>query len=79
MPEKFEDLAWHEHEGVPVLDDTVATIVCTLEDDVAGGDHRVVVGRVVDGELHRSASRCCTSAASSACGRPAGAADEPAR
>ena len=52
MPEKFEGLDWHERDGVPVLDDTVASILCTLEDDVAGGDHRVVVGRVVDGELH---------------------------
>jgi 3-hydroxy-9,10-secoandrosta-1,3,5(10)-triene-9,17-dione monooxygenase reductase component len=52
MAEKFEAVDWHERDGVPVLDDTVASIVCTLENDVAGGDHRVVVGRVVDGELH---------------------------
>lgn len=34
-------------DGVPVLDDTLATVECTLHTLSEGGDHEIVVGRVV--------------------------------
>jgi 3-hydroxy-9,10-secoandrosta-1,3,5(10)-triene-9,17-dione monooxygenase reductase component len=34
-------------DGVPVLDDTLATLACEVHDLADGGDHVIVVGRVV--------------------------------
>ncbi|HXZ87683.1 MAG TPA: flavin reductase family protein, partial [Candidatus Binataceae bacterium] len=60
---RMEDLAWHfagkprplaaaaclEHRaGVPVVANAVATFVCDVADELAAGDHTVVVGRVRD-------------------------------
>jgi flavin reductase (DIM6/NTAB) family NADH-FMN oxidoreductase RutF len=36
--------------GVPLLDGTVATLECALHDIVDGGDHRIVIGRVLEVE-----------------------------
>lgn len=39
--------------GAPILDDTLVSVVCTLQDDFAGGDHRIccgVVERIVTNE-----------------------------
>jgi 3-hydroxy-9,10-secoandrosta-1,3,5(10)-triene-9,17-dione monooxygenase reductase component len=33
--------------GVPLLDDTLATVQCALHDLADGGDHEIVIGRVV--------------------------------
>jgi 3-hydroxy-9,10-secoandrosta-1,3,5(10)-triene-9,17-dione monooxygenase reductase component len=45
--DRFEGVAWHRGEnGVPLLDGTVAQLECTVETEFAGGDHRLVLGRV---------------------------------
>ncbi|MGF6292132.1 flavin reductase family protein [Paraburkholderia youngii] len=37
--------------GAPLLVDALAHFECRVVDDIAAGDHRVVIGRVVDGAL----------------------------
>jgi 3-hydroxy-9,10-secoandrosta-1,3,5(10)-triene-9,17-dione monooxygenase reductase component len=48
--DKFKGIGWTPSDvtGAPVLDDVIAWVDCTLEADHDGGDHRIVVGRVVD-------------------------------
>ncbi|MDI3404691.1 flavin reductase family protein [Streptomyces cavernicola] len=42
---------WHEGpEGVPVLDDVLAWLVCRVVARVPAGDHRLVLGQVVLGD-----------------------------
>lgn len=46
--DKFAGVGWHPGaSGAPVLDGVLATIDCTIEDVHDGGDHDIVVGRVV--------------------------------
>ncbi|MCP2320356.1 3-hydroxy-9,10-secoandrosta-1,3,5(10)-triene-9,17-dione monooxygenase reductase component [Nocardia amikacinitolerans] len=46
-PDKFAGIAWHASElELPVLDDALATIQCTVDSVVDGGDHYIVIGRV---------------------------------
>ena len=46
-PDKFAGIDWHTSElGLPVLDDALATIQCTVDSVVDGGDHYIVIGRV---------------------------------
>jgi flavin reductase (DIM6/NTAB) family NADH-FMN oxidoreductase RutF len=48
--------AWHgvRHRpgrtGSPRLDDVLATLECTVEHSLTGGDHEIVIGRVRDAE-----------------------------
>ncbi|GGK59825.1 3-hydroxy-9,10-secoandrosta-1,3,5(10)-triene-9,17-dione monooxygenase reductase subunit [Nocardia camponoti] len=45
--DKFAGLAWHSSPGgVPVLEGSLATIECTVDSVVDGGDHYIVIGRV---------------------------------
>ena len=61
--EKWTDVGWEEHDGVPVLDAAIVTIACELRDVISGGDHVIVTGEVLatterDGEpllFHRGA------------------------
>ena len=48
--DKFADVMWTPAEisGSPLLDDVLAWVDCTLESELDGGDHVIVVGRVVD-------------------------------
>ncbi|MEV3963353.1 3-hydroxy-9,10-secoandrosta-1,3,5(10)-triene-9,17-dione monooxygenase reductase subunit [Nocardia sp. NPDC050193] len=47
VPDKFADTAWHRSAGgLPVLDDALATIECSVCSVTDGGDHWIVVGRV---------------------------------
>lgn len=47
--DKFAGLDWHESpSGNPVLTGCLATIDCTQEHVVDGGDHDIVIGRVQD-------------------------------
>lgn len=43
----WEGVAHRLADGVPVLDETLATVECALHDLADGGDHVIVVGRVV--------------------------------
>lgn len=45
--EKFEGIAYKTGEfGVPVLEDALAVVVCTIAHAYPGGDHTIFVGRV---------------------------------
>jgi len=44
--EKFAAVAHHLEQGVPVLDDALAWLVCDLREEHAGGDHTIGVGAV---------------------------------
>ncbi len=47
--DRFDKIAWHEGAtGAPVLDAALAYLDCTTEAVHQGGDHVIVVGRVVD-------------------------------
>lgn len=56
LPDRFDGVAWHPGpEGVPLLDDAVATMVCRIEAEHPGGDHLIVVAEVLS--LQASARR----------------------
>jgi flavin reductase (DIM6/NTAB) family NADH-FMN oxidoreductase RutF len=55
-PDKFGDVAWRPGQtGSPVLEGAAAWIECVLERVVDGGDHWIVLGRVL--ELGREEGR----------------------
>jgi 3-hydroxy-9,10-secoandrosta-1,3,5(10)-triene-9,17-dione monooxygenase reductase component len=41
---KFDGVPYTLIEGVPVLDGTLATLVCEVDRVLAGGDHEIVIG-----------------------------------
>jgi flavin reductase (DIM6/NTAB) family NADH-FMN oxidoreductase RutF len=43
---KLDGLRHHDVEGMPVLDDALAWVVCNLSDLVPGGDHVIAIGEV---------------------------------
>jgi len=45
--EKFESVTHAEAHGVPVLDDALAWIACTLRELRPGGDHAIGIGEVI--------------------------------
>jgi flavin reductase (DIM6/NTAB) family NADH-FMN oxidoreductase RutF len=47
MHEKWEGVGWAERSGVPALDGTVVWVACELRDVLAGGDHVIVTGSVL--------------------------------
>jgi flavin reductase (DIM6/NTAB) family NADH-FMN oxidoreductase RutF len=48
--EKWEGIAWRDRHGIPALDDAVVWVACELENVLAGGDHVIVTGKVLDVE-----------------------------
>ncbi|HEX2073866.1 MAG TPA: flavin reductase family protein [Geodermatophilus sp.] len=49
VPDRFADVHWRpSRHGSPVLDDVVAWIDCALWAEYDGGDHTLVVARVLD-------------------------------
>jgi 3-hydroxy-9,10-secoandrosta-1,3,5(10)-triene-9,17-dione monooxygenase reductase component len=44
--EKLATVAHHDEDGVPVLDEALAWMVCDLERIEPGGDHEIGIGRV---------------------------------
>ena len=45
--ERFANVAWHEGEiGTPVIDDALASLECTVVDQVQAGTHWVIIGEV---------------------------------
>jgi flavin reductase (DIM6/NTAB) family NADH-FMN oxidoreductase RutF len=44
--EKFREVAYSEHEGVPILDGAIAWVACRLQELHAGGDHEIAVGDI---------------------------------
>ncbi len=52
--DKFASVAWHRSEiGAPVLDDAVALVHCTPEQEIEAGDHYIVLCRVRGLEVSR--------------------------
>ena len=48
MHEKWEGIPWSERDGLPALDGAVVWVACELRDVLAGGDHVIVTGAVLD-------------------------------
>ncbi|RJO71263.1 flavin reductase [Nocardia panacis] len=47
-PDKFAETPWHTSDlALPVLDDTLAAIECEVARVLDGGDHHIVLGRVL--------------------------------
>ncbi|MBF6173124.1 3-hydroxy-9,10-secoandrosta-1,3,5(10)-triene-9,17-dione monooxygenase reductase subunit [Nocardia blacklockiae] len=47
-PDKFAGIDWRPSDlELPLLDDALATIQCTVSSVVDGGDHHIVIGRVL--------------------------------
>ena len=45
---KFEAVAHRVHDGVPLLDGTLAWLACDLRELVPAGDHTILIGAVTD-------------------------------
>ena len=55
--DKLAGVRWHPGRGdAPLLDDAVAFFECDVVDDRPAGDHRLVVARVVNGEVLRESA-----------------------
>jgi flavin reductase (DIM6/NTAB) family NADH-FMN oxidoreductase RutF len=44
--EKLSGLRHHDVQGIPVLDDALAWVVCDLREILPGGDHLIAIGEV---------------------------------
>jgi flavin reductase (DIM6/NTAB) family NADH-FMN oxidoreductase RutF len=52
--DKFAGVSWHESaNGSPILDGCLAWIDCVIETEHEGGDHSIVVGRVLELDVER--------------------------
>jgi 3-hydroxy-9,10-secoandrosta-1,3,5(10)-triene-9,17-dione monooxygenase reductase component len=47
-PEHFADVPWRLHQGVPVLEESLAWLVCDVRELHPGGDHTIGIGAVTD-------------------------------
>jgi flavin reductase (DIM6/NTAB) family NADH-FMN oxidoreductase RutF len=47
-PDKFDSVPWDEQGGVPRIAGAAGWFCCDLESLLPGGDHEIVVGRVVE-------------------------------
>jgi flavin reductase (DIM6/NTAB) family NADH-FMN oxidoreductase RutF len=47
-PEHFAGLPWRLHQEVPVLEESLAWLVCDLRELHPGGDHTIGIGAVTD-------------------------------
>ncbi|MET0751651.1 MAG: flavin reductase family protein [Solirubrobacterales bacterium] len=45
--EKFREVGYSDHEGVPILDGAIAWVSCRLLELHPGGDHEIAVGDVL--------------------------------
>jgi flavin reductase (DIM6/NTAB) family NADH-FMN oxidoreductase RutF len=54
--DKFGGLDWHETEWGPSLDGVLSTVLCDVDAVHPAGDHDIVIGRVRELVLHRSAA-----------------------
>ncbi|MFJ2830802.1 flavin reductase family protein [Streptomyces sp. NPDC087263] len=53
VPERFEGVPWTpgKRTGVPLLQSTVASAECVLTSSYLAGDHQVLIGRLVHGDV----------------------------
>jgi flavin reductase (DIM6/NTAB) family NADH-FMN oxidoreductase RutF len=55
--DKFAEVVWQRAgSGSPVLPEVIATIDCRIENVHEGGDHWIVIGRVLELDTHRDAA-----------------------
>ena len=60
--EKFAGVQHTVHDGIPVIEGTLAWVGCTLEQLIPGGDHTIGIGAVTAAEARdEAASRCLVS------------------
>jgi flavin reductase (DIM6/NTAB) family NADH-FMN oxidoreductase RutF len=52
QPDKWDGVAWSDRHGIPALDEALVWIGCELENVLAGGDHVIVTGAVLEVEAH---------------------------
>jgi flavin reductase (DIM6/NTAB) family NADH-FMN oxidoreductase RutF len=45
--EKLDGVAYRLEQGVPVIDGSLAWATCELQEQIAGGDHTIVIGQVI--------------------------------
>ena len=53
--EKFGEIAYRLEHGAPIMENTLAWLVCTLDSELRRGDHVVAIGQVVEGEFDAAA------------------------
>ena len=54
--EKFAEIAHHLVQGVPVIDDCLAYLVCSLDSELRRGDHVIAIGQVLESGVDEEAS-----------------------
>jgi 3-hydroxy-9,10-secoandrosta-1,3,5(10)-triene-9,17-dione monooxygenase reductase component len=54
--DRFRSTPWHTGvSGSPVLDEAIAYVDCEFEAEYPGGDHKIIVGRVLDLDMREGA------------------------
>ena len=48
--EKWSSVVWREHLEVPIIEGSLARVVCDLAEVIPGGDHVIVTGEVLEVE-----------------------------
>ena len=51
--EKFAGVQHSVHDGIPVIDGTLAWVGCTLQELIPGGDHTIGIGSVIAAEASK--------------------------
>ena len=46
--DRFSGLPLDERHGVPILRDAIATFVCSVRECIAGGDHSIFIGEILE-------------------------------
>lgn len=50
---KWDGIGYRLRSGCPMLDDSVASLACVIEQTHVWGDHVVAIASVLDAQLHR--------------------------
>ena len=48
VADKWEGIEWEQRDGVPAIAGSLVWVACELQDVIAGGDHVIVTGQVLD-------------------------------
>ena len=48
--EKWDTVGWRDHLGVPIIEASLARVVCEVAEIIPGGDHVIVTGEVLEVE-----------------------------
>ena len=54
--EKFAEIDHHLVQGVPVIDNSLAYLVCGLDSELRRGDHVIAIGQVLESGVDKDAS-----------------------